>query len=153
MSETDPAGEEHRRAGKQLFNAAWDLIDKPDRTSDEDLEMLLRATASRYHWGRVGGPEEIATGDWQVAHVACLVGLPDLAHRFASRHLATATAEGWSGWRLASAHEGMARAHAAAGDGAGRACHVAAAQAALAQERDDEDRALIASQLATVPDL
>jgi hypothetical protein len=149
----DSAREEHNRLGRQLFNSTWELIDKPDRSPDDDVEMLLRATASRYHWGQIGGPEEVASGDWQVAHVACLVGLADLAQRFAARSLATATAEGWRGWRLASAHEGMARACAAAGDSLGRSRHVAAAEAALAEEADEEDREIVASQLASIPDV
>jgi hypothetical protein len=32
--------------------------------------MLLCTMASRLHWGRGGSPEQVATGDWQVAHVA-----------------------------------------------------------------------------------
>jgi len=136
----------------QLFNDTWALIDKPDRSADEAAEMLLAAAASRWHWGEVGGVEEVAGGDWQLAHVAALLGLPDLAAMFARRNLATAESEGWSGWRLASAHEGMARACAAAGDPAGRERHVAAAMDALEQEADPEDRQIVADQLATVPE-
>ena len=66
---------------------------------------LLRP--SRWHWAQVGGPEQIATGDWQVARVASLLGVTDLALVFAQRSLDTTTAEGWDGWRLASAYEGM----------------------------------------------
>lgn len=139
------------RFAKVLFNACWDLIDKADRTGDEDIEMLLTAMASRLHWGSVGGPEEVATSDWQVGHVASLIGMGKLALIFANRNLATATAQGWDGWRLASAHEGVARACAVLGDSEGLARHYAEAEAALASEPDDEERELIASQLATVP--
>jgi hypothetical protein len=140
-----------RALAVELFNRAWDLIDKTDRSADEGLEMLLAAAASRWHWGRAGGPEQWAAGDWQVAHCASLLGLGDVALAFASRNLATAEAEGWTGWRLASAHEGVARACAAAGDWAGRNRHADLCQQALDAEPDDEDRAVIASQLATVP--
>jgi len=139
-----------REHGKALFNAAWDLIDQPSRTADEDVELLLRAAASRWHWGQAGGPEEVATGDWQVAHAASLLGLGDLALLFARRNLDAATAHGWTGWRLASAHEGMARACAVAGDRDARDRHVAEAERALAAEPDAESRDLIASQLATI---
>jgi hypothetical protein len=144
---------EHRRVGVALFNGAWELIDKPERSDDETVEMLLRAATSRWHWGRVGGPEELASGDWQIAHVASLAGLPDVANLFARRNLHAAVENGWTGWRLASAHEGMARACAVNGDANGRAHHIAAAAAALADEPDEESRDLIASQLATVPDV
>jgi hypothetical protein len=149
MAET--SADEHRRHGVALFNGAWELIDARSRTPDDDVEMLLRAAASRWHWGRIGGPEELATGDWQVAHVASLLGLADLARLFARRNLDIALAHGWSGWRLASAHEGMARAYAVSGDADGRARHVEQATAALEDEPDDESRDLIESQLASVP--
>lgn len=143
----------HRQIGVERFNATWDLIDRADRSADDDVELLLSAITSRWHWGQVGGPEEISTGDWQVAHAASLLGLGDLALLFARRNLATAEAQGWSGWRLASAHEGMARAFAVAGDAGGRARHLDAARAALDAEPDAEERQVIAEQLATVPEV
>jgi hypothetical protein len=143
----------HRRQAAALFNSTWDLIDKSDRTEDDDAEMLLSAAASRWHWGQVGGAEQVASGDWQVAHVAALLGVADVATRFAGRNLAIAETEGWDGWRLASAHEGMARACAVSGDTEGRSAHIAAAQAALSREPDAEDREVIEAQIATVPQL
>ena len=142
----------HRQIGVERFNATWDLIDKRDRTPEDDVELLLSAMTSRWHWGQVGGPEEISTGDWQVAHAASLIGLGDLALMFARRNLATAESQGWTGWRLASAHEGMARASAVAGDANGRERHLSAARAALDAEPDAEESQIIAEQLATVPD-
>ena len=150
MADTD---EWHRSIAIEQFNATWVLIDKPDRTADDDVEMLASAMTSRWHWSRVGGPEEIAAGDWQVAHVASLTGLGDLAVRFATRCFDAAVEHGWTGWRLASAPEGMARACAAVGDAEGRARHVAACEAALAAEPEDGERAEIAGQLATVPEV
>lgn len=91
-----------------MFNDTWDLIDKADRCDADDDQMLLTAMASRWHWGQVGTAEQAARGDWQVAHVFGLVRHGEVAVRFARRHLATANAEGWDGWWLASAHEGMA---------------------------------------------
>ena len=73
--------------------------------------------------------------------------------RFAARNLAAAEAEGWSGWQLASAPEGMARACAAAADGEGPTRHVSACEAALATEPEDGGRGVIAGQLATVPEV
>jgi hypothetical protein len=139
-----------RRFATACFNGAWHLIETPERTDDDDVAMLLTAMASRWHWGRIGSPEQVATGDWQVGHVASLLGIGELALTFASRSLAVALEEAWDGWRLASAHEGVARAFAVLGDD-GVARHVAEAEAALAREPDAEDRAVVASQLATIP--
>jgi hypothetical protein len=141
----------NRHFGVTLFNRCWELIESDTRTNDDDVEMLLTAVTSRWHWGQIGGPEEVATGDWLVAHVASLVGMDDLATVFATRNLATAAAEGWQGWRLASAHEGMARARAAAGDDHGRRHHIETARRLLREESDVENRQVIADQLDSVP--
>ncbi len=143
----------HRRLAAQAFNSTWDLIDEADRTDDDDVAMLLSAMASRWHWSQVpdAEPAQRATGDWQVAHVCSLLGYGDLALRFALRGLAVATAEQWDGWRLASAHEGVARAYATLGNGPLRATHAAEARSALERETDEGDRAAIEAQLATVP--
>lgn len=151
--EDGDSAEFHRKVAARLFNATWDLIDKADRDAAEDVEMLSTAVTSRWHWTQVGTAEQIATGDWQVAHVFSLLGYGGPAVSFARRHLAAAIAEGWDGWRLASAHEGMARACAVAGDAAGRADHLAAASEALGREPDDEDREAITAQLASVPEV
>ena len=140
----------HRQLGRDLFNKAWDLIDRNDRNATDDNEMLLTAAASRWHWGQVGSAEQVATGDWQVAHVASLMGDGPLALRFARGALDAAEKQGWDGWRLASAHEGVARAYATNGDAAKASEHVAAARAALEREPSAEDRQLVADQLATV---
>ena len=148
---SDMTADQHRDLGRALYSRCWDLIDAESRTDDDDVEMLLRAAASRWHWAQVGEAEPVATGDWQVAHVASLLGLGDLALLFAGRNLDFAGASGWDGWRLASAHEGMARAHATAGDAEQRARHLELARAALEREPDDEDRAVISGQLDAVP--
>lgn len=141
----------HQTFGVTLFNRCWELIEDDSRGPDDDAEMLLAAATSRWHWAQVGGAEQIATGDWQVSHVASILGLADLALLFARRNIAIADAEGWDGWRLASAHEGMARACSAAGDDEGRQFHLDAGREALEREEDAESRAAIAEQLDAVP--
>ena len=54
--------DEQRALAMQLYNTTWDLIDKPERTRDEDDELLHRAHASRYHWGEVGTVANRARG-------------------------------------------------------------------------------------------
>ena len=132
-SDSDAASdaEWHPKLGAELFNSTWELIDKPDRTPEEEEAMLVTALASRWHWTQVGDVKQVATGDWQVAHVLSLQGKGTAAMPYALSVLDVAGTEGWDGRRLASAHEGVARACAAAGDAEQRAEHVAAAQAAL----------------------
>ena len=55
----------HREIAKQQFNRCWDLIELAERSPDDEVVMLLAAMTSRWHWGQIGGAEQIATGDWQ----------------------------------------------------------------------------------------
>jgi hypothetical protein len=143
--------EAHQFFAIQTFNGAWELIEKPGRSADDDAEMLQRAFTSRWHWGFVGGVEQCATGDWQIAHCASLVGLGGLAQVYAQRAFDACEREGWTDWQRASMLEGMARAAAAAGDAAAHAKYYALAEEAVAAIEEDEERNVIASQLATVP--
>jgi len=145
--------EAHQYFAIETFNGTWELIDKTDRTPDEDAEMLQRAFTSRWHWSFVGGVEQWATGDWQIAHVASLLGYGWMAQFYARRAFAACENDGWTDWRRASMLEGMARAASAAGDQIEYAKYFELAQEAVAAIADPEDRELIASQLATVPAL
>lgn len=78
------------------------------------------------------------------------LGIGALALRFADAAIAQEPADA-PAWLTASLLEGLARAHAANGDRAARDDAVARAAAALKEESDDEDRALIEAQLASVP--
>jgi hypothetical protein len=142
---------DHRQLAGKTYNATWELLEA-ERTPAQDLELLGVALASRYHWGQVGGPQEKAVADWMASRCFAAVGAGELAVRFAAAALAQAPTDA-AAWLTASLHEGRARAAAAAGDADGRADHVALAQAALDRETDAEDRALIASQLADVPEV
>lgn len=147
---TDDEAAWHRRIAVGQFNRAWDLIDLPDRSADQESEMLLAAVTSRWHWGEIGTAENLAAGEWQVAHVAALIGHGHLARRFAERNLAIAEQEGWTGWQLASANEAMARASAVLGDLDACDRYAEAAERALAAEPDPDNAAVVRGQLDTI---
>jgi hypothetical protein len=137
------AGEEAASARRAFavaaFNGAWDLIDKADRTPDEDKQMLTLAFASRWHWSEIGTAENHVIADWQVAHVASLVDDAPLALSFAQAAYDIARSAGLPDWTQASTAEGLARAHACAGD-----------KASYEKYEDEEDRELILGQLASI---
>jgi hypothetical protein len=153
VSPTDPAQAEawQRQFAAALFNRTWDLLESPDRTEDDDDELLAAAFGSRFFWGRVGDASNRAVGDGQIARVCAELGHADLALRFASKGMAAVEAQGYTDFRLASAYEVMARAQACAGNGTERDRYVALATDAIATLEDPEDREIIEGQLATVP--
>jgi len=140
-----------RAAAATAFNRAWELIELASRSSAQDEEMLEAAFASRYLWDCLAAVEQTAIGDWQIAHVASLLGQSSLALARAQRALSCVIQNGWTDWRLASCYEGMARAEAAAENAAMRDHWAALAREVLDGLDDDEDRALISAQLASIP--
>jgi hypothetical protein len=144
---------DHREVAVSTYNAAWDLLDSPDRTLDDDDRLLAMAFASRHHWGEAGGEDEqLAVGDWFIGHVAAHLGLAGVAQRFSQRALDRVEAAGFDGWLLASVYEGMARAAACAGNAQDRARYTQLATDALAEVDDPEEREVIQDQLQSIPD-
>jgi hypothetical protein len=143
---------DHRALAAGYFNAAWELVDLPVRTPAQDRDMVTLAFASRQHWIEADGTaQNLAVADWQVAHTASLAGLADVALVFARAAVERADSEDVPTWLVASAHEGLARAHAAAGDRASYEQEAQRCRDLLAQVDDDENRALVQSQLDAIP--
>jgi hypothetical protein len=108
--------EDEQKLAISLFNRVWELMEKPDRTHDEDDEMVHAAHASRYHWGIVGQPVHRARGEWQISRVYTVLGRgePGIAH--AKRCLEICEEHGITDWDLAYAYEALARAYQTAGN-------------------------------------
>jgi DNA-binding transcriptional MerR regulator len=152
-SRTAPAGlpDSERQLAADLFNLVWMLLEQTGRTIEDDDRMVHAAHASRYHWGQVGGPEQLAIGEWQCARVYSVLGRAEPALHHARRCLEIATAGAVPDWMIASAHEGLARAYAIAGQRESALASRAAAEAALAKVTDAEDRQVVQDDIASLP--
>jgi hypothetical protein len=135
--------EEHRRLGVELYNGTWELIERGDRTADEDDEMLHRAHASAYHWLHAAGATAAnrARSQWLCSRVHAVVGQLEGALHHAQRCSALVEAHGdvMEDWDLAAAREALARAHLVAGDveASRRQAELARAETATIAEADD----------------
>lgn len=99
----------HKRFAVDLFNTTWDLMEKQARTKEEDDEMVHSAHASRYHWGKVGEPVNLARGEWQIARVYTLLNRLEPAHYHALRSLQICQENHIGDFDLAYAYEALAR--------------------------------------------
>ena len=142
---------EERAQAVSLFNHAWTLLDLPERTTDQDFDLIHCVHASRWHWGRVGGPQQWAIGEWQCARAHAVLGHTEASLLHAQRCLDLCREHDLHGFVVASAHEALARAHLVAGNlPAGQAERDRAATLAAALA-DAEDRAAVEGDLATLP--
>jgi len=141
----------HRWFAANLFNSTWKLILKKRRTKEDDDAMIHMAHASRYHWGVVGGPQEISIGEWQISRVYALLNRPEPSLHHAQRCLEVCEAGRIGDFPLAYAYEALARAFAIAGKSRLRAACLKLAKAAGEKIAEDEDRTQFFNDLRTVP--
>jgi DNA-binding transcriptional MerR regulator len=155
MTDTDttrelPAEQQRQLAGG-LFNLVWELLERTDRSVEEDDRMVHAAHASCYHWGQVGQPTQFAIGEWQCARVYSVLGRAEPALHHARRCAEIAATHEVPDWLVASSHEALARAHAVAGDKAEALRHRDLAHTALRRVADSEEREVVESDLAGIP--
>jgi hypothetical protein len=150
MSDVEIGPHEHRRLAISANNSTWEMVEA-ERTPANDEEMLRRAYAAAYHWQRAegAGPANEARAVWLLAKVQLLAGQPDASLRYADACMAQCRDHGLVDFDLAYAYESRARALAALGRLDEAANEWAAAKAVPIA--DDDDRALVESDLAVGP--
>jgi hypothetical protein len=132
---------DHRQLGVDLFNHTWTLLDRAERTPDEDDEMLGAAHASRYHWAKATtDARNQARGEWQLARVYAVLGRGEPAVHHAQRCLEWCGRGEVEDWDVAFAHEALSRAYRVAGDSARAEEHKARARELGDAIADPEDR-------------
>jgi hypothetical protein len=153
MSDTtrEPGGAETppRLAVARFYHGIW-LVARADRARAVADERVHAAHASRWHWGQVGTPANLARGEWQCARVYAALGLGEAALRHAERclELVDAGGDGFEDWDRAAALEAVARARLAGGDTEEALRSSVDAPAAASQIGDPDDRAVIEADLA-----
>jgi uncharacterized protein YndB with AHSA1/START domain len=147
----DAEAEWHRMQAIEANNSAWELIERPDRTADDDEDLVRRAYAAAHHWARAAGrgPANEARASWLQSRAWVITGDGAQALRYADRCLGVCMEHGLVDFDLAFAHEARARALACLGRHA-EAEQARAAAASVAID-DDEDRAVFEADLASGP--
>jgi len=150
MENVDQLRERHDKFAVELFNLVWDLMDREERTPEEDDRMLHAAHASRYHWGEIGTPLEFERGEWQISRVYSVLKRPDGAMHHARRCLEICEANGIGDFDLAFAYEALARASSVAGDHSGVSRYMRLAEKAGEAIAEEDNRNYFLSELRTL---
>ena len=106
----------HKYFSAHCFNGAWGLIDKKDRTAEEDKQMINLAQASIWHWTQREDctDQNLSVGYWQASRVYALLGQADNARRYGQ--LSLEKSKGSEPFYVGYAYEARARAESVAGD-------------------------------------
>lgn len=143
--------EDERRLAKSLFNGTWTLLEKDDRSREEDDAMLHMTHASAHHWRQVGRPENFARSEWQCSRVYAVLRRSEPCLHHAQRCLDICQENGLGDFDLAFAYEALARGHAIAGDADEARAFTEQALTAADDIKEDYDRQLLLTDLETIP--
>jgi hypothetical protein len=150
MGEQPQPKELHKKFATDLFNLTWSLLDKKDRTVEEDDKMIHAAHASRFHWGEIGTPLEFERGEWQISRVYSVLKRSEPALYHAKRCLEICKKNNIGDFDIAFSYEALARAHGVAGLKEQCKENLELAKKAGQQIKKDEDRNYFLGELATI---
>jgi hypothetical protein len=142
----------HRYYSVYCFNQAWGLINKPERTPQEDETMLQLAMASLWHWNqRVDcTPQNQSIGYWQISHIYSLLGQVENARHYGQMNLQVAQLPGVASFALGYAYESLARAESAAENKELMQQYLQAALQVAERMTDLEDKEQLLADLDTI---
>jgi hypothetical protein len=142
----------HRRFAAACFNRAWDLIDKSDRTPEEDREMVRLSHASHWHWTQLEGHTQtnLSIGYWQASRIYALLGEAENSRQYAELCLEVSKGDDVEPFYLAYAYEALARAAAVASDAEAARQYCGEAERIAEAVSDDASRAQLLGDLKTI---
>lgn len=142
----------HRYFSAYCFNHAWDLMDQPARTPEEDEAMLRLSLASTWHWTQRPDctPEKLSVGYWQTSRIYALLRQAENARRYAHLCLQESQKEGVAPFYLGYACEAAARALVLGRDLKQAAGYVTQGREAAAKVKDEEDRKALLADLDSI---
>lgn len=143
----------HKYFSAQCFNQAWELIEKPDRTPEDDLRMVSLNQASLYHWQQRPDctDQNLSIAYWQSSRIQSLLGNAAEARRYAEVCLGLSLE--LDAFHLGYAHEALARASYVAGDRAEAREHLERARRQAQRLTRAEDRGLLEKDLDGLDDV
>ena len=127
---------------KQFNGKTWELLDKGERTQEENELLVDYAHASLAHWRAAGSGMHLQRGVWMLARVNTVLGNSQLATQYAQRCLELTERHKnlLADFDFAFAYECMARAQALAGNQAEALKYRDMADKAGTTIKDEEDR-------------
>jgi uncharacterized protein YndB with AHSA1/START domain len=151
VTAVDITAEEHRSKAIEINNSVWPLIEKANRTAEDDAEMVRAAYAAAYHWSKAARATiaNTARGEWLISRVLCLAGYGDMALVHADRCAAAVGRGDLQDFDLAYAHEARARSLAVLGQLEEARVELVAARAVPIA--DNEDREIVEKDLDAAP--
>jgi hypothetical protein len=142
----------HKFFSAACFNMTWDLMDKAERTPEEDEQMIRLTLASHWHWTQRDDYADTfaSVAHWQTSRVYAIIGEADNARKYGELSLERAQGDDVPPFYLGYAYEALARAESVAGDSGKTKEYLRKAREAAAQVEDEDTRKMLLDDLDSI---
>jgi len=149
MGISDLTPETHRTIGVELFNKTWEMMDKSDRSDQDNALMLDYAHGSALHWSYCGTEVNRQRAYWLLSRVYAVQGVGQMSVFFAKlcREVTESFQREMADFDIAFSFEALARAYAVNGDKKLAKENFLLAEAAGREIKDAEDRKIFDGDL------
>lgn len=140
----------HHHFSSACFNGVWELLNKPDRSADEDRLMVSMCHASLFHWQQRTDctPRNLSIGYWLLSRVYAVLGQPEEAREYARQCHIHGAHEG--PFYIGYGREALSRAAFLCGCSEEGEHYLAQAQDLAAKITDRVEREMLEKDLASV---
>jgi ATP/maltotriose-dependent transcriptional regulator MalT len=140
----------HEHFSKQCFNQAWDLIDQPVRTPEENERMIQLAHASVWHWSERPDCKDkhLSIGYWQLSRIYALVGDGRSAAKYAKLCFEKTPQD--DPFSMGYAYEALARAESVTGNKAQAQKYLSEAKRLANNVSKDNEKQMLVKDLESI---
>lgn len=144
----------HRYFSAACFDQAWTLMEKPDRTEEENEEMIRLSLASLWHWTQREDctDQNLSVGCWQTSRICAILGQSRNARRYGRISLEAARKGRVPPFYVAYAFEALARAECIAGNQQKMNEYLADAHRYAESVEDDKEKQMLRDDLTAIPE-
>ena len=142
----------HRFFSATCYNKAWELINKTNRTAEEDEQMIRLSLSSAWHWTQRDDctDQNMSIAYWQISRIYSILGQASNAKRYAELCLGASQGDEMQPFTLGYAYEALARAEMVAGNLEKVEEHLQQAHKLLAVLTDEHEKKFLGDDLATI---
>ena len=142
----------HKFFSTHCFNKAWNLIDQPSRTPEEDDSAIASNIASAWHWKQRDDCTQVnlSVSFWQTSRIYSILGQVDNARRYARLCLDASQGEDVAQFYLGYAYEALARAESLVGNTVQMEQYLNQARNIAAAMSDSDEKHMLLDDLAAI---
>lgn len=143
------SGKMHHYLGIELNIQTWNLLEKKDRTKQDDNTMIAFAFGSQYHWyhSPEWKPENAQRGEWLISRVYSVLKNADKALEHANKCFELTKQNEIGDFDLAYSYEALYRSYKIAENKEKESYYYALAKDAGLKIKDEEDKKIFFADL------